>query len=60
MPGLDVHGVEITRIARGFGVEGEVVEKADDLRPAIERAVSAGGPYLLDVIVDREVPELLG
>jgi benzoylformate decarboxylase len=60
VPGLDVHGAEITRIARGFGVEGEVVEKAKDLRPAIERAVSAGRPYLLDVIVDREVPELLG
>jgi benzoylformate decarboxylase len=60
VPGLDVHGVEIAQIARGFGVEGEVVERAGDLRPAVERAVSAGRPYLLDVIVDREVPELLG
>ena len=60
VPGLDVHGVEIAQIARGFGVEGEVVERAEDLSSAIERAVSAGRPYLLDVIVDREVPELLG
>ena len=60
VPGLDVHGVEIVQIARGFGVEGEVVERAEDLRPAVERAVGAGRPYLLDVIVDREVPELLG
>jgi benzoylformate decarboxylase len=60
VPGLDVHGVEIVQIARGFGVEGELVERAEDLRPAIERALSAGRPYLLDVIVDRKVPELLG
>jgi benzoylformate decarboxylase len=60
VPGLDVRGVEIVQIARGFGVEGELVERAEDLRPAIERAMSAGRPYLLDVIVDREVPELLG
>jgi benzoylformate decarboxylase len=60
VPGLDVQGVEIVQIARGFGVEGELVERAEDLRPAIERALSAGRPYLVEVIVDREVPELLG
>jgi benzoylformate decarboxylase len=60
VPGLDVHGVEIVQIAKGFGVEGEVVERAEDLRPALGRALNAGRPYLLDVIVDREVPDLLG
>jgi benzoylformate decarboxylase len=59
VPGLDVHGVEIVQIANGFGVEGEVVERAEDLRPALGRALNADGPYLLDVIVDREVPDLL-
>jgi benzoylformate decarboxylase len=59
VPGLDVHGVEIVQIARGFGVEAEVVEKAEDLRSAIGRTLSSDGPYLLDVIVDREVPDLL-
>ena len=59
VPGLDVHGVEIVHIARGFGVEGEVVEGAEDLRPALGRALNTGRPYLLDVIVDREVPDLL-
>jgi benzoylformate decarboxylase len=59
VPGLDVHGVDIMQVARGFGVEGEAVEKSEDLRPALERAVGAGRPYLVEVIVDREVPELL-
>ena len=59
VPGLDVHGVDITQVAKGFGVEGEAVERAEDLRPALKRAASAGRPYLVEVIVDREVPELL-
>jgi benzoylformate decarboxylase len=59
VPGLDVHGVEIVQIAKGFGVEGEVVERTEELRPALGRALNAGRPYLLDVIVDREVPALL-
>jgi benzoylformate decarboxylase len=60
VPGLDVRGVDIVQTAKGFGVEGEAVERAEDLRSAIDRALSSGRPYLLDVIVDPEVPELLG
>jgi benzoylformate decarboxylase len=59
VPGLDVHRIEVVQIARGFGVEGEVVEKAEDLPSAVKRALNADRPYLLNVIVDREVPELL-
>jgi benzoylformate decarboxylase len=59
VPGLDVHGVDVVQIASGFGVEGEVVERAEDLPSAIERALNTGRPYLLNIIVDREVPELL-
>jgi thiamine pyrophosphate-dependent acetolactate synthase large subunit-like protein len=51
--------VEIVQVAKGFGVEGEVVERAEDLRPALGRVLNADHPYLLDVIVDREVPDLL-
>jgi benzoylformate decarboxylase len=59
VPGLDVHGADVVRVAQGFGVEGEAVERAEDLRPALKRAASARRPYLVEVIVDREVPELL-
>jgi benzoylformate decarboxylase len=59
VPGLDVPDIDIVSIARGFGVEGEMVEKAEALGPAVERALGAGRPYLLDVVVDPEVPRLL-
>ncbi|MEW6636270.1 MAG: benzoylformate decarboxylase [Actinomycetota bacterium] len=60
VPGLDVTGIDFARVAGGLGVEAERIERPDDLRPALERAIAAGRPYLLDVIVDRKVPRLLG
>jgi benzoylformate decarboxylase len=59
VPGLDVHGVDVVQIASGFGVEGEAVERAEDLPSAVERALNTGRPYLLGVAVAPEVPELL-
>jgi len=59
VPGLDVEGIGFVDVARGLGVEGELVERDGDLMPAIKRALGAGMPYLLDVVVAPEVPELL-
>jgi benzoylformate decarboxylase len=59
VPGLDVEGVDFVGVARGLGIDGELVEDDRDLLPAIKRASNAGRPYLLDVVVDPEVPELL-
>jgi acetolactate synthase-1/2/3 large subunit len=42
-------------IARGCGIEGIRIDKPDQLRPALEKALSDGGPVLLDVIMDRDV-----
>ncbi|MGH3090429.1 MAG: benzoylformate decarboxylase [Rubrobacteraceae bacterium] len=60
VPGLDVPGADLVKIAGGFGVEGERVEDPDDLQPAVKRALSAGGPYLVDVMVDTAIPRLFG
>lgn len=60
VPGLDLPGIDLVRVAGGFGVEGETVESPEDLQPALKRALNAGGPYLLDVVVDPAIPRLLG
>jgi benzoylformate decarboxylase len=59
VPGLDVPGINFVVVAQGLGVEGETIREAGDLLPAVKRALNAGRPYLLDVIVDPEVPNLL-
>ena len=39
-------------VARGMGCQAMPVERETDLEPALRDALSAGGPYLLDVRVD--------
>ncbi|HJQ59082.1 MAG TPA: thiamine pyrophosphate-binding protein [Vineibacter sp.] len=39
-------------IARGLGVSGATVTKPDELRVAIERAFAAGGPQLVEVVIE--------
>jgi acetolactate synthase-1/2/3 large subunit len=41
--------------ARASGVEGVTVTKSEDLKGALEHAIKANRPYLLDVHVDAEV-----
>jgi benzoylformate decarboxylase len=49
--------MDMAAIARGFGVDGEVVDNADALRTALARARAhtvEGKPYLIDVQVARK------
>ncbi len=43
------------RIAEALGCHAELVQKPDELRPALERAFAAGGPALVNVLTDPEV-----
>jgi acetolactate synthase I/II/III large subunit len=40
-------------IAKAYGVEGERVHSADQFKPALERAIASGKPYVLDVIMEN-------
>ena len=50
---LDDPRVDFVSAAAGFRVPGRRVEKEEDVAPAVEAAFAAGGPYLLDVLVDE-------
>jgi acetolactate synthase I/II/III large subunit len=43
------------QVVQGLGGYGEFVERPDDLRPALERALAAGKPALLNVAVERAI-----
>ncbi|MSQ58272.1 MAG: benzoylformate decarboxylase [Betaproteobacteria bacterium] len=51
-PGQDVSGMNFVDIARGFGVEGRVVSRAQDVLPALRSAFAGNSPVLLDVHLD--------
>jgi len=44
--------ISFVDIARGMGVAGARVTRPGDLADALKGALSAGGPYLLDVVVE--------
>jgi benzoylformate decarboxylase len=55
--GMDFQDPEIdwVQLAQGLGVSAQRVERAEDVRPALDAAIASGKPTLLDVIVDRSV-----
>jgi acetolactate synthase-1/2/3 large subunit len=42
-------------VAQGLGAHGELVERPDELAPALERALAAGRPALLNIIVRSQI-----
>ena len=48
-------GTRYDLVARALGCEGELVERPEDLRPALERAFAAGRPALVNVLTDPGV-----
>ncbi len=47
--GVDIHTPDFVRVAEGMGVQAERVASAAGFAGAIERAVAAEGPVLLDI-----------
>jgi acetolactate synthase-1/2/3 large subunit len=48
-------GTRYDQVVAALGGHGELVERPDDLKPALERAFSAGLPALVNVLTDPDV-----
>jgi len=51
---MDLAGPEFdfVHMAAGMGVDGVRIEKADDIAPALAKAVAAGRPYLVEIAIE--------
>ncbi len=47
---------DLAAIARGFGCYAERISEPAEVRPALERAFAAGGPAVVEVMVERNYP----
>lgn len=56
--GTDLPIPDLAQVARAFGAHGERVERPQDIRGALERAVVSGKPAVVDVILDNSIEEL--
>jgi len=52
--GLDFPQVDFTAFARAMGADGVRVRTEDEVAPAIRQAMSAAGPFVVDVHIDCE------
>lgn len=44
---------DFAAVARAYGVDAVRIESADQFKPALEKALKSGKPYLLDVIMEN-------
>ncbi len=50
----ELQNPDFITIAKGFGIEGHKVEVRDDLEAGIDKMVAYDGPYLLEVVIEKE------
>jgi acetolactate synthase-1/2/3 large subunit len=48
-------GTRYDQVVEALGCHGELVRTADELRPALERALACGRPALVNVLTDPSV-----
>jgi acetolactate synthase-1/2/3 large subunit len=48
-------GTRYDEVAKALGADGETVERPADIGAALDRALAASGPYLVNVITDPEI-----
>ncbi|MFD2764213.1 benzoylformate decarboxylase [Micromonospora eburnea] len=59
VPALDLPGLDVAAVARGYGCAAEVVESLDGLGVALDTALAADRPTVLPVPISTEVPGIL-
>jgi acetolactate synthase-1/2/3 large subunit len=52
--GTDLVNPDFAALARAYGAHGESVNRTEEFAPALERALSAGGPSLLHLRIDPQ------
>jgi thiamine pyrophosphate-dependent acetolactate synthase large subunit-like protein len=51
--------VDFVSVAKGFDIDGAVISRPDEIRPAFERAMAVnreGRPYLIDAVIAQRGP----
>jgi acetolactate synthase-1/2/3 large subunit len=51
----DLSNPSFAEVARLFGAHGEQIKKNDDFIPALERAISSGGPAVIEVMTNPAI-----
>ena len=59
VPGLDLPGIDLVKLAEGYGCTAQRVTTPDQVRSAVQDALQRAGPTVLVAPISRDVPPLL-
>ena len=57
-PSQDIPDVHYTAFAQSLGLAGTRVERPEDVAPAWDEALDGDRPFVIDAVVDPDVPPL--
>ncbi|MGU3496982.1 benzoylformate decarboxylase [Xanthobacteraceae bacterium A53D] len=59
VPGLDIPGIDIVSLAKGYGCASERISDLDVLKEKVAAAFKADGPTIFEVPIDPVIPPLI-
>ena len=60
VPGMDIPGIDIVKIAQGYGMAATEVDQPDELKPALKSALAGNAPVLISVNVAKGGQKTMG
>jgi benzoylformate decarboxylase len=60
VPGMDLPGIDMVKLAQGYGMAAKEVDRPEDLEPALREAFASPGPRLISVNVSPGGQKCMG
>jgi len=60
VPGMDLPGIDMVRIAQGYGMAACEVDRPEELEPALREAFASNGPRLISVSIAKGGQKCMG
>jgi len=60
VPGIDIPGIDSVKLAQGYGMKAQAVDRAQDLEPALKCAFASNEPCLINVKVQQGGQKTMG
>ncbi|OEU71488.1 MAG: hypothetical protein BA863_17150 [Desulfovibrio sp. S3730MH75] len=59
VPGLDLPGIDIVSLAKGYGAKAHFADKAEDIQDLFKKALGNNGVTVIEVPIDKHIHALL-
>lgn len=60
VPGLDLPGLDLVSLAKGYGAEASFAANIDDIKTAFQQALAFKGVTVIEIPIEKKIHKLLG